>query len=205
MSIHIKTALLGMLLAFSVGCTVTEPARFYNLTTIIESGLESAENAGLQDISIGVGPISIPDYLDRPQIVTGGGQNEVHMSEYDRWAGSLKDGIGVVLSENLSVLLPTDRIFIFPWRGSLPIDYQIEIEVVRFDGELGKGAFLTARWIIYDVDTRQVAVVKKSSFMEPVSEPGYKAMVAAQSRTLARISRDMAAVIKALLRDRAYQ
>jgi uncharacterized lipoprotein YmbA len=198
MMLRIKTALFGISLMLLSGCASTEPSRFYTLTPMPGSNAEVLTETVAQNLSVGVGPISMPDYLDRQQIVTSSNQNEIKMSEFDRWAGSLEDSLARVLSENLSVLLSTDSVFLFPWRGAITVDYHIGVEVIQFDGELGGNALLIARWGIFSPKEKKVLLVKKSSFTEPAGEKGYEALVAAQSRALMHLSRDMAIAVKSL-------
>lgn len=196
--LRIKTALFGISIMLLSGCASTEPSRFYTLTPMPGSHAEVLSETVAQDISIGVGPINMPDYLDRQQIVTSSNQNEIKMSEFDRWAGSLNDSFARVLSENLSVMLSTDRVFLFPWRGVITVDYHIGVEVIQFDGELGGNASLIARWGIFSDKEKKVVLVKKSSFTEPAGGKGYEALVAAQSRAIGLLSRDMVAAVKSL-------
>jgi len=196
MMLRIKTALFGILLMLLAGCASTEPSRFYTLTPVPGSDAEAHSETVVQDVSVGVGPISMPDYLDRQQIVTTSNQNKIMLSEFDRWAGSLKDSFARVLSENLSVMLSTDRVFLFPWRGAITVDYHIGVDVIQFDGELGGNTSLIARWGIFSPKEKKMLLIKKSSFTEPVNEKEYEALVAAQSRALMHLSRDMAAAIK---------
>jgi len=147
-----------------------------------------------------VGPINIPDYLDRQPIVTTSRQHKVKLAEFDRWAGSLKDDFSRVLSENLSILLSTNRVCLFPWRGSVAIDYQVEVEVIQFDGELGGNVLLIARWAVFGGKDNKVFIMKKTSFTEPAGAQGYEAMVAAQSRALMHLSRDIAVAVKSVSR-----
>jgi len=196
MMVRIKIALFGVLVLVMSGCASTEPSRFYILTPISGSDLKGLSGTMARDVSISIGPISIPDYLDRQQIVTVRNGNEIQMAEFDRWAGSLKDSFSRVLSENLSNLLSTDRVFLLPAHRLIPIDYHIGVEVIQFDGELGGNAFLVARWGIFGGKDKKMLVTKKSSFTEPTGARGYEALVAAQSRTIGDLSREMAAAIK---------
>lgn len=196
----IKTALFGILVMLLAGCASTEPSKFYTLSPMPGPGAGGSET-GVHGIAVGVGPISIPDYLDRQQIVTTSKQNKVELSEFNRWAGSLKDSIVRVLSENLSVLLSTDRVFLFPWRGALHVDYHIGVDVIQFDGELGGNATLIARWGIFSVKEKEMLLVKKSSITESAGDKGYDALVAAQSRALMHLSRDIAAGIKSFTKE----
>ena len=197
----IKTALVGILLILLAGCASTEPSKFYTLRSMSAAGAGGLSEADVQGIAVGVGPISIPDYLDRQPIVTTSNQNKIEMSEFNRWAGSLKDSISRVLSENLSVLLSTDRVFLFPWRGAIKVDYHIGVDVIQFDGELGGRATLIARWGIFSGKGKKELLVKRSSITESVGEKGYDALVAAQSQALMHLSRDIAAGIKSFTKE----
>jgi uncharacterized lipoprotein YmbA len=71
------------------GCASTKPARFYTLSPLDGTGERSGTVPAEQRIAVAVGPIAIPDYLDRPQILTRSGPRELELSEFERWAGSL--------------------------------------------------------------------------------------------------------------------
>ena len=187
---------LAACLLISGGCASTKPARFYTLSSLAISGTENRTEPVGEGIAIGVGPIKIPEHLDRPQIVTRTSRNELQLAEFDRWAGSLADDFSRVLAENLSILLSTDRVSMYPWRRSVPIEYQVVVDVSRFDGTLGENAWLSARWSLLDGENKKVLAMHKSFLNEPSGAPSYKAMVAAQSRALAKLSREIADAIK---------
>ena len=183
------------------GCTGTsESSRFYMLKGLPNTESAQYTAAAAKGLSIGVGPMEIPKYLDRPQIVTRAGGSKLELGEFDKWAGSLKDDIPRVLAENLSVLLSTDRVVTFPWRRSGRIDYQIRGDVIRFDGELGESASLIVRWMILGGEEKTPFLMRKSSFTEPVEGRSYDALVSAQSRVLESLSKEIAKEIKALSR-----
>jgi len=184
------------LLMHLAGCASSAPSRFYVLSSLPGS---NAESQALKDegcIALGVGPVELPAYLDRPQIVTRASENELNLAEFDKWAEPLKDNFSRVLVENLSTLLCADAISIFPWKGPTPIDYQIEVTVIRMDGNVGGNASLVARWAIFKLGDRKMLLTRKSSYSEPLSSQNYKALVSAQSRTIADLSREIAEAIK---------
>jgi hypothetical protein len=150
-----------------------------------------------RDTRIGIGPIKLADYLDQSKLVTRNGDNRLVKAEFDLWAGALKDNLTNVLAENIGLLVPTERIYIYPWRLSEPMDYQIILDVVRFDGDLGKDAWLVARWSIVGGKDREVLEVGRSSIREPVTGSGYDALVTAQSRALAKLSHEIVEAIHA--------
>ncbi len=180
------------------GCGTSQYAKFYTLSPLEDKDAERNVKTAQHDIGRGIGPIKLPEQLDRPQIVTRTSRNELKLSEFNRWAGSLVDDFSNVFAENLSILLNTDRIFIFPWRGPVSVQYRVEVEVSRFDGALGEDAVLNARWMILGVNSHKMLVMKRSNIKEPTSANTYKAMVAAQSRAVGRLSQEIAKAINAL-------
>ena len=143
-------------------------------------------------IAVGLGPITLPDYLDRPQIVTRSQQNRVQLAEFDRWVGPLASDFSRVLAEDLTFLLRTDRVVQYPWPASLDVTYQVLIDCFRFDGILGDRAELEVQWSVLGNKGRQVLLLKRSSVSEPAANPTYEALVAAQGRALGKLSREIA-------------
>ena len=106
--------------------------------------------AGTGAVGVGVGPVIMPGYLDRTQIVTRTGTDQVELSMFHRWAEPLEDGIARILAEEIGARVPTERIVMFPWRGVVAraIQYQVVVAVLRFDGRPGGDVTLDTRWRI---------------------------------------------------------
>jgi uncharacterized protein len=175
------------------GCATSQPARFYTLSGISKPDNAPPVMAG-QEETIGVGPVSIPDYLDRPQIVTLSGENEVGIAEFDRWSGSCRDEIARVLVENLSSLLPSQRVVSYAWGRRISLNRQITVDIIRLDGVLGKTVILKANWAILEENGTKTILVRRSDISEPVTSGDYAGFVAALSRSLGTLSRQIAAV-----------
>ena len=186
----------GMLVAFLVGVVGcgSAPTRFYVLDSLPNPG----SAGGQKGPSVGVGPVELPQYLDRPQIVTQSSENRLELSEFDQWAEPLQDNFTRVLGENLGTLLPTDHVFLFPWRSSNKIDYQVMLEVNRFIGTPGGEAHLVVRWTIIDETVRKTLLTRRSSYSGATGGVGSDALAAALSRNIAALSRDVAAAIRTL-------
>jgi uncharacterized lipoprotein YmbA len=199
----IKGAVIGFGLMLLAACVTgtSAPSRFYVLYPLAatEAGpqLAPAERC----LAIGIGPVELPAYLDRPQIVTRLSNNELKLAEFDQWAEPLKDNLIRVLAENISSLVCTEPITIFPWKSYTPIDYQVAVEVIQLDGELGGKTSMTARWSILEGEDKKPLWMKRSSYSESVDGSGYAAFVAAQSRLVHAFSRDIAETIKALPKE----
>jgi len=146
---------------------------------------------------IGIGPVKLADYLDQAQLVTRTADHQAVKAEYDRWVGSFKDNFTNVLADNIGALLGTDRIYLYPWRVAVPIDYQVIVDVVRCDGRLNDAAWLEARWTVFAGPDKNLVKMSRSSIREPVRGEDYAALVAAQSRAVAQLSQEIAKAIKA--------
>src|SRR5262245_52609769 len=180
------------------GCSFSRqpPTRLYVLTALTATEAAPA-GAATRGLAVVVGPVELPQYADRPQVVTGNTSNELHHAALAQWAEPLADNFARVLAENLSLLLDTDRVAVFPWRGPLPMEYQVMVEVTRFLGEPGGEVAVVALWSVVGKNGKEVVVSKKSSFSEPTGGQDYEALAAAMSRTVAALSRDIATAIVA--------
>lgn len=186
---------LSALWAAQFRCMSSPSSRFYVLGSLSTKGPEVSPPAEAGCLSIGIGPIKMPAYLDQRQIVTRSSASELQLAEFDRWAEPLKENFTRVLSQNLSTQLCTKTVVVFPWRGTIPTDYNIQIDVDRFDGALGGNVSLEAWWMVFSGNSKRLLWSKKSSFTEPVGGKDYESLVSAQSRSLASLSREIAEAI----------
>ncbi|MGB5065080.1 MAG: PqiC family protein [Candidatus Competibacter sp.] len=181
-----RAVLMGGLLVLA-GCAGSEPVRYY----VLSATLAGSGGVAARDIAVGVGPVELPEYLDRPQIVTRTSQNELNVADFDRWAGSLKDNTIWVLAENLAILLPSQRVSVYPWKRATPVDYQVTVQVTRFDRLENGESVLAARWRVLDGGGREL-LSRTSTYRETPAGPDYAATVAAMSQNLEAFSRDLA-------------
>jgi uncharacterized lipoprotein YmbA len=190
LALSLTTVMLSVLTA----CATAPASRFYLLVPLTGDTTMHASSIAL---AIGVGPVELPKYLSRPQIAVRTGANELVYSETHRWAETLQDNVSDVLAENLGLLVPTDKVSVFPWGRSTTIDYQVVAEISRFDADANGNVVLAANWRLYSEESREVVVEKRSVFTEPVGGTGYTEIVAAQSRALAALSQEIAGAIRA--------
>jgi len=185
-------ALVATLMA--AGCLGgTAPTRLYVLAAV-DGPVVSGDRA----LSVGVGPVNLAGYLDRPQIVTRPAADKIDLAEFDRWGEPLRDAIARVLAEDLSRQLPAAKISIFPWQGLEAVRYQVVVDVTRFDGPAAGDTALDARWRILDVASRKEAAAKTTRLAEPAGGAGYSMTASAMSRALGVLSRDIAQTLLAL-------
>ncbi|MBP2295816.1 PqiC family protein [Azospirillum rugosum] len=145
--------------------------------------------------SIGVQPVTMPEYLDRPEIVAHTAAHELSANRDDQWAERLPTNVTRVLAENLSVLLDTDRVRVMPARDGDRFDYEVAVDFDRFERTVSGDSALAARWAIRDGATGKVLVRDETRLSTPVPASGYPALVAAMNDNLTALSRDIAAAI----------
>ncbi len=173
-------------------------ARFYTLSPLITPDAPSKTVPVDRGIVVAVGPVTVPDYLNRPQILTRSGPSEHRLAEFERWAGSLDEDISRVLAENLSALLSQDNVTVLRWgRGAYPspAKYRVGVDVTRFEGTVGKSVILAARWFVSGEEDKKILSARESIVKEPVAGQDYDALVGAMSRALVTLSREIAAAI----------
>lgn len=183
--------------AFGAGCAAP-PSHFYILNpTATPTATPIATSA---EISVVVGPVSIPTIVDVPQIVVSTSPNQVSLDEFNRWASPLQNNISRVVTENLVAMLGTPSVSQFQQSLNAGADYRVAIEVQSFESALGEAATLNAAWIVRRTKDGK-AQTGRTTVREPAQEKGYDALAAAHSRALARLSQDIADAVRAL--DRA--
>ncbi len=188
-----SVALCACCLVLLAACGTTRPSHFYLLTPL-EKTDSPAQNSGPGII---VGPVTLPDYLLRPQIALRNDANEVTYEEFHRWAEPLLGNFSRVLAENLSRLLDTSRVSLYPGYKTGSFPYQILIDVIRMDAGSGRQINLVARWSILDRHNNKLLTSNKTSVTRPVDGNGYKAIVSAQSRAVSQLSQEIAQAISA--------
>jgi len=175
------------------GCvgTPTRPAAFYVLSPTPGAVVSESPATG-KPLSLGLGPVVLPDLFDRPQIVTRPDPNRVDLAEYDRWGGDLNKDLSRVLAQNLMDRLGTDNVALYPWSSSRKLDYEIVIQFFRFDGQLGKRANLAGVWRLIDGRQGCELVSHRFDLEEPLATSDYGALVSGISRAVATLSDDIA-------------
>ncbi len=185
---------LGTVAVFAAGCG-SAPAHFYTLNATAKPADASAAKSS--NLSVVVGPVSIPSIVDQPQIVVSTGPNEVLLDEFNRWASPLTNDIARVVAEDLVAILGTPHISLFQQSLAANAGYRVAVEVQRFDSAPGDAATLSAAWIVRRTRDGK-AEAGRTTVREPASGAGFDALAAAHSRALARMSQDIADVILAL-------
>jgi len=189
-----SVTLCTLVALFVVGCSSTPPSRFYTLSAATTPAAPSS------DLSVVVGPVSVPAEVDRPEIVVTTGPNQVRLEEFNRWASPLQNNIARAVAENLVALLGTPHVTLFPQTVSADASYRAAIEVQSFGSALGEAATLDAVWTVSRTKNGK-SQTGRTTVREATQEQSYDALAAAHSRAIARLSQDIATAVRTL--DRA--
>lgn len=165
-------------------------AEFYRL-----SAETSAAPTGHSAISLGVGPISLPGYIDRSELVFQSGPNEFQIPPNVSWAGSLQDNIAAVLARDLQAQLGAREVLAYPWPAGRAPRRRVALDVRQFHGISGSDAILETAWRIEDASGSALSH-GSAVFHEPINGDGYAAVVAAESRLLAQCAAAIAASLR---------
>jgi uncharacterized lipoprotein YmbA len=193
----LKILAFFMLCLWPLGCATSPPTKFYLLSPVPVPNPETGDTQDQQPTIIRVDAIVIPGYLDRNEIVTRVSKNEIHLADLNQWGEPLRDNLTNILALNLSRLLPAKGFAIFPFKCPSPVDYQLSVEIVRMDGNLDGDVYLTAQWSILEGKGSHIMVTRKSYFKASKAPTDYDELVAAQSRLVEALSREIAKSIQA--------
>jgi uncharacterized lipoprotein YmbA len=170
-----------------------DPSRFFLLTPVAQTeGAGAKTSSNPEGISLGIGPIKLPGYLDRQEIVTRIAPNRLDVAENDRWGEPLEANFTRALSQNLASLLRIDRLAFYPWESGKRPNYQVEVEVLRFESNAAGDAQLAARWSVIDTGTKKIIAMKETSLARQAKAKSTEASVAALSEALGDLSREIA-------------
>lgn len=176
---------------FIGACSHTPPASYYLLTApatdLVKPPTTSAR--------LGLGPIRLPKYLDRPQIVSWETGARLKLSNEHRWAEPLADSFSRALLANLARVLPATQVVQFPWKAAEQPARQLSMEVLRFERAVDGSMKLGARWTVANGRADPSPATYTSEISVPISGEAndYDALVTAASAAVTALAEDIAA------------
>jgi uncharacterized lipoprotein YmbA len=180
------------------GCSILQPrpdrTRYYSLSAVAGPGQPGEQPMG-GDLTVGLGPLKLPDYLNRTERAIRVGPNQLRYIEDDRWAEPIDANVARVLSQDLTARLGTARVLVLPTLQSARRTYDVPLEILRFESTANGNAELDARWGIKDGKTGEFLFTAETQIVEPATDSGTDAAVAALSRALGRWSDEIGAAL----------
>jgi len=187
--------LAALWLAGCIGAAV--PPHYYTLRS--SSGEAAGEPlAAHPDLGLAVGPVDLPRYLDRPELVTQDESNRLIVLDAHRWGGSLRTDILRVVADDLGRLLGTARVAVYPTEPRFDARYRVLLDVRDIQATPGQKVVLLVRWTVAAMDDGRAVAVEESRIEQPIGSAGYDALVAADSAAFGSLSRKIADRIASL-------
>jgi uncharacterized lipoprotein YmbA len=186
-------ALVGVVLL--LGCSSAAVTRYYVLSPVTAGVAEQALSA--TNVAVTIREVRLPQYLERPQIVTRGGDHQIALADDAQWAGNLQQDMTRVLTENLAAQLKSDRIFSAPHNGPLKPDFRLDLEVLRFEQDPDRRVALSVRWwLIRASDNTLLEAPATTLYGSALENRSYEALVASMSTVYGDLARLIARSIR---------
>lgn len=190
-------ALLLVLALAASACVNIGPGTPPQAPTYVLAPTVPATRLDASGVAVGLGPVTIPGYLDRNEMVSREAANQLHIDSRHGWGAPLDEEVQRVLGENLSRLLASERVVVWPWSRHREIAVRVPVRVLQFEPVAGKGVVLVAHWELLSPDATRVLFTRQSEIVEPVAEPGPGPYAAGMSRALAALAAQIAEAVRA--------
>ena len=191
------TLILLLALLLLAGCGRSVPVSYYQLAPVLGEG-PAGKTLPAANLVIGIGPVRLQEYLDRPQLITRTGVTRLHLADRHRWAEPLADNIAWVVRDNLARLLSNEHLLLFPWERTAPVAYQISLEILHCEGAQDGSAQLEVLWTILDHENKTLRPPRRGTYHPPPATPDPEGLVSALSEGLGQLSQDIARELSSL-------
>lgn len=182
-----------LLVALLAGCSIKTPqVNYYSLVDTKQSARANLQN---ENLTVSIGPVILPEVLQKNQIATDGSNGRYIRSEFARWAGRLDRNFARAVGEQLAMNLGTERILFYPESKNLEPDWRVALEILALEGALGEEALLTVRWVLFDPRQKGNAIVMRSQFRQIPEQTNYSAWIAAQRQNIKNLGVEISETI----------
>lgn len=203
-----RCLILSVLFASLLSACQSSPSRLYVLSSQARSSLDATVALASTGSSgtvttrstrvLGV-TVTLPEYVDRTEIVRRVSANELTSDHDAQWAEDLSVDATRVIVEDLEAKLPSFDVVMLPSRSRRMMEYEVNVDLTRFDSGTGGKVIARGWWTIADADGREVASGRVSQ-EDQASRADYDAAAASMSRILVRLSAEIATAVDGLSR-----
>ncbi|HEY8515853.1 MAG TPA: PqiC family protein [Candidatus Binatia bacterium] len=193
---RLRVALCCVALSALPACSLFTPRNVpvqYFVLTASPSGAGGASSSLRSGLAVGLGPVTLPGYLDRREIVTRVAPNELRLAQNEQWGEPLAENVRAVLAQDLSARLGGAAVATFPWLGSFRPDYRVRVDLTRFEPTDAGTVELVARWQVLAGD--DVVAARDAWITRPISGGGTAAAVTALGEALGDLATEIASAI----------
>lgn len=194
-----RTVLLAaglMLILLVGGCrSLTPPVTHYTLNVASESAEETVDN-GNGRLTVGIRPVELPGYVNRLQMVTRSGSNQLKVSDLHRWADYPDRLVQQALSGNLQWLMPRARVVSAPWPVEVHPDVVLAFQFLELVGTAEGRVVLNVVWSANGTAPESATLAYRTALSVPITGNGFDGLAEAHSRALETLSRNAAEVLQ---------
>jgi uncharacterized lipoprotein YmbA len=192
-----RTRLAALALALLLGgaCSFlkahSDQTRYFVLTSSAPK-----QPAAPVSVVVGLDRVELPEYVLRSELVTRSASNQLQIAEYEVWGEPLKDGFARTLRRDLENELGGARVLAAPFDPAARPDLAVDVDVQRFERDVGAGAVLDARWTLRDVKNGTVVARRDVRERQPLADTSAQSSVGALSRDVAALAAEIAAAVR---------
>jgi uncharacterized lipoprotein YmbA len=186
--------LLLVLIGLSLGgfaCSGAPAIVYYTLDPLPQAARPDLARTGSFPKRVGIGPVQLPTYLERTQIVTRAGDHTLAINDFHRWAGPLDEEVVRIMVVAVGEALPGTEVIPYPWERRREPTHQVRLTVQRFDGQMGRSVHLRGIWTLTCHVDPEKSTSKTFDIAEATAAPTMQALVAAQNRALGVLSAEI--------------
>ncbi|MEP5766200.1 MAG: PqiC family protein [Halieaceae bacterium] len=186
-----RFTLLFVFASMLAACGSSPSVKYYTLSP------EAAAGGSNPNLALKIGPVEFPRSLARSQIVTRASSTQLNVDEFNIWSAPLENQFLQVLGDNIGTATGSNKIVVYPNEATFPVDYQVLVDVLQFDGDKGSSVTLRARWAITKADG---SAVDSGLYAQSQASGGssYDALVAAHSALVAALGQQLVTHINKL-------
>lgn len=193
MTRRLRPVWVPVIVAVLAACGSSPPVRYYSLEPVAAEYPTDQGDAAM----VGLGPLRMPDYLDRSHMVIRGDGNQVLVDDLNRWAEPVGKAVHRILAANVDGLLDSVIVVAFPYTTMAGPGYRIAGRIDRFDADRAGRAVLAVQWRVEDSDGNLLVPPRRDRYEIGIGPPGdADARVHAMNELLATYSRDIAQVLR---------
>ena len=174
------------------------PTQFYMINPVPPTSVDQTRMMEPEIVLVSLDPVEIPQYLNRPQIVTNMDGVEYHLDEFNQWLEPLSDTLTRVIAENLAEMLVEQPIDVISMERPVETDFSITVQILRLDGNPGKEMVLIARWTLFDQAEDVLSLTERFVGQEKMADDSYESLVSSQNRLIESLSREIADTIRSI-------
>ena len=191
----VTSIILSLGLSLLAGCvtSTSQQTRFYRLNPepVVTEKVSRPASSPSDQPQVGIGPVHLSSYLDRPQLISRIDAYQLTFSDFDHWAGTLQENITSGLVASLQARIGSDAVIAYPWHGAVRPSNELILDFTRFDAQDGHLVVKVRCTLLADRGDRLLGV-RQVELLQPIESTSPKAFVVAASQALDRLAEQLA-------------